>query len=130
MGELLLYFSANDQRRLRLEQERRLARLRADGTVDASFTGSANGTVRTLLVAGSRVYLGGEFSQVNGSPRQRLAALDAGTLALDPTFAPSIDGGAASVCAIAVDGGTLYVGGAFTSVNGAGRTNLAAVDAQ
>jgi hypothetical protein len=108
----------------------RLARLLPSGAVDPTFTGSANGTVWTMLVTGSRVYLGGEFSQVNGSSRARLAALDATTLALDSTFVPSVDGGSpASVCAMAVDGATLYFGGAFTTVNGASQANLGAVHA-
>jgi len=108
----------------------RLARLRADGTVDTTFTGSANGTVWTMVVAGSRIYLGGEFTQVNGTSRMRLAALDATTLALDATFVAEAEGGGSpSVCALAVDGSTVYVGGAFTMVNGASRANLAAVSA-
>lgn len=111
------------------QTHRRLVRLLATGAVDPTFTGSTNGTVWTMAVAGGKIYLGGAFSQVNGTERQRLAALDLATLALDPTFTPSINGGSSSVCTLIVDGTTIYVGGEFATVNGAGHQNLAAVDA-
>lgn len=106
----------------------RLVRLLATGAVDPTFTGSANGTVWAMTVAGGKVYLGGAFSQVNSTSRQRLAALDATTLALDSSFTPSLSGGS-SVCTLVVDGTTVYAGGEFTTVNGSAQQNLAAVNA-
>jgi hypothetical protein len=107
----------------------RLVRLLASGAVDPTFTLAANQAVWTLLVSGSRVYVGGEFTTLGGAPRLRLAALDATTLALDVTFAPTVEGSSTSVCTLAVSGGTLYFGGRFTQVNGASQDNLGAVNA-
>src|SRR5205085_1149427 len=57
-----------------------------------------------------------------------LAALDATTGAAIPTFHPMVQGTDATVYALAVLGGKLFVGGQFTSVDGTTRRNLAAVD--
>jgi hypothetical protein len=107
----------------------RLARLLADGSLDATFTTAVSGTVRAMTVLGSRVYLAGAFATVGGETRQRLAALDATTLALDTAFLPAVSGGAATVYALLASGTTLYVAGEFTTVNGDPKPNLAAVDA-
>ena len=107
----------------------RLARLRADGTVDTAFSAAANDTVWALAVSGATIFAGGEFSTVNGTARDRLVALDATTGALDATFAPSVTGGgASSVLTVVVAGARLLVGGQFASVNGVGRQNLVALD--
>lgn len=108
----------------------RLARLLPDGTLDTSFSMNANGTVWAMAVAGGKVYVGGSFTTLGGTSRVRLAALDATTLALDTTFTPAVDGGPSpSVCALVVGSGIVYVGGAFSMVNGASQANLGAVDA-
>ena len=106
----------------------RLARLLPDGSLDPAFSLSANDTVWALLVAGSRVFVAGEFTELGTTTRQRVAALDATTLALDATFAPAIEGIGASVCALAVSGDALFIGGAFATVNGASQANLGAVE--
>jgi trimeric autotransporter adhesin len=77
------------------------------------------------------VYLGGAFTEGRpagaavgaGVTRNNLAALDATTGQVLP-FDPNVNG---EVHALAVDDGTLYVGGAFTSVGGRPRARLAAV---
>src|SRR5262245_54052553 len=56
-----------------------LAHLRADGTVDPSWAPSISGpfaTVLALAVAGSTVYVGGQFQAANGVARNNLAAFD------------------------------------------------------
>ena len=73
---------------------------------------------------GSRVYLGGDFTHVDGHPRSHIAAFDTATNALVTTFAPAVN---ARVRAMAVTGSTVYVGGSFSSVAGQPRTRLAAV---
>ncbi len=108
----------------------RLVKLRADGTVDAAFTASANGSVWALAAAGGTVYVGGEFTSVNSTTRNRLARIDAATGALDATFVPSMTGGSSpSVCALLVSGTRVIVGGTFTTASGTAHQNLAAVDA-
>src|SRR3954447_12400776 len=44
--------------------------------------------VYALAVAGGRVFIGGHFTGVGGQPRANLAAVDAATGAVDPTFDP------------------------------------------
>jgi hypothetical protein len=36
----------------------------------------ANGPVHAIVVSGGRVFVGGEFTTINGKPRNRLAVLD------------------------------------------------------
>jgi hypothetical protein len=71
----------------------------------------------------SRVYAGGSFSSIGGTTRNNLAAFDASTGALDPTFNPNLDG---QIEGMSLNGGMLYVTGYFSSANVAGRDNLAA----
>lgn len=99
-----------------------------DGTVLA-WDPQADDTIEALAVAGSRVYLGGLFGQVGGSARQRLAAVDATSGAVDATFAPSVTGTNAAVYRVDVDGATLFFGGRFSMVSGSTRHNAAAVTA-
>ena len=73
---------------------------------------------------GSRVYVGGDFTSVDGTARSRLAAFDTATGDLVAGFAPAVDD---RVRALSVTSDTVYVGGAFRSVSGAARTRLAAV---
>jgi trimeric autotransporter adhesin len=75
---------------------------------------------------GSRVYVGGDFTTVDGKSRRHLAAFSTATGALISSFAPSVSG---RVRAIAATNSRAYFGGSFSSVNGSARTNLAAVSA-
>lgn len=55
------------------------ARVAPDRSVDERFRLVLNGGIRRLAVAHGRVYLLGDFTAVNGTARQGLAALDAAT---------------------------------------------------
>ena len=83
----------------------------------------SNKQVRSLLVDGSNLYVGGEFLSLGGFPRNRLARVDVSTAAMSP-WNPNADG---IVRALAMQAGTLYVGGSFTAVGGAFRNRLAAL---
>ena len=85
-----------------------------------------DGTVYTSVQVGSRLFVGGSFTSVDGTPRVRLAALDAATGRLDTSFRADVDG---DVRSLASDGRTLFIGGKFTQVDGVARKNLAAVNA-
>lgn len=63
-----------------------LARLLADGSVDASFVGDADGSInRMIRQSDGKILIGGTFSDIQGLPRQAIARLFAdGTV--DPDF--------------------------------------------
>ncbi len=105
----------------------RAARITAAG-VAAPFDPDANGTVNALAVAGADTYVGGGFSSVNGSDRNRLAALDATTGVLDTAWAPAANGDVIALEASS-DGSVIFIGGAFTTIDGGDHRRIAAVDA-
>ena len=84
-----------------------------------------NGSVDALAHLGSRVYLGGAFTQIGGRARNRVAALSAKTgavVAWNPTANAAVD-------ALAAAGSRIYAGGAFTRIGRAARPGVAALDA-
>lgn len=90
-----------------------------------------NGTAYAVKVAGGRVYVGGTFSQViapDGTvvARANLAAFNVATGTLDVAFRADTNG---IVRALVSDGTTVWAGGNFTTVGGASRNRIAAVDA-
>ena len=88
--------------------------------------GSDNCRILAMTIAGSTVYIGGNFNSVHGESRNNIAALDIsdGT----PTnFNPNASDG--SVESLAIDGATLYAGGRFATIGGQPRNLLAALDA-
>lgn len=107
----------------------------ADGRL-TEWNPDPNLPVRAMQVVGSTVYLGGEFDYVNGNlQRDGAAAVDATTgLAKlwDPDTSPPGAPAGNGVSALAVVGGTVYLAGDFTYINGnttVPRNSLAAVDA-
>lgn len=65
-----------------------IARLKANGTLDTSFSAWTNNTVHTLaLLEDSKVLIGGEFTAVDGVARQFIARLNP-TGPLDTSFDP------------------------------------------
>ncbi|QXJ24369.1 PKD domain-containing protein [Actinomadura graeca] len=98
------------------------------GNLITSFAHSLNGQGLRIVASpdGKRVYVGGEFTTVDGKARQRLAAFDTATGALVEGFAPQVG---SIVRGIAATDTTVYFGGNFFNVNGKSRTRLAAVNA-
>lgn len=84
-----------------------------------------NGAIRTFekSVDGKYLYIGGEFTSVDGAKRYRLATIDIASGKLASHFSPTFD---YNVYAIEAIGNVVYVGGKFSSVNGEARTNIAA----
>lgn len=82
----------------------------------------------TLAPSGGAVFLGGELTSVGGLVRQGVAALDATTGQGDPSFVANADNMVLDIQPTA-DGSKLYLAGAFQTLNGADRKNLALVDA-
>jgi hypothetical protein len=113
-----------------------LAALGDGGTTLTDWNPSADGEVRALLASpdGRRIYAGGMFKHIGGRPATRLAAIDATTGALDPSFAPPEVDGVVRALGLSPDGSVLYVGGDFSAVTAAdgtveSRPHLAALDA-
>ena len=105
-----------------------LAHVLADGSVsawDPNSEGRLNGlNDMALVVSGTTVYVGGDFTRVGGQDRKGIAALDA-TTGLATPWNPNADG---EVVALAVSGSTIYVGGYFGNIGGQVRGGLAALD--
>lgn len=87
------------------------------GAFDRTWRGSTNGAVWALAASGSTLYVGGDFSAVDGTARSRLAAVDTSTGALSSGWVPRAD---RRVEALAASGGHVYVGGNFTKVHDRG----------
>ncbi|RFU40647.1 hypothetical protein DZF91_15940 [Actinomadura logoneensis] len=98
------------------------------GNLVTSFNHRLNGQGLRVVASpdGKRVYVGGEFTTVDGKPHSRLAAFDTKTGKLVDAFKPVVSN---KVRAIAATGSTVYFGGNFFHVNGKARTRLAAVRA-
>ncbi|MFC5743991.1 LamG-like jellyroll fold domain-containing protein [Actinomadura rugatobispora] len=98
------------------------------GDLVTSFDHELNGQGLRVVASpsGDRVYVGGEFTEVDGQPRSRIAAFATATGALDPNFKPTVSN---KVRGIAATDSTVYFGGNFFNVNGSSRTRLAAVRA-
>lgn len=117
-----------------------LAALDATSGLASAWDPNVNHDVYALAVSGNTVYAGGDFDSIGGQPRSNLAALDATTGAggryflrawdatsgLATDWNPTVN---AYVRALAVGGGTVYVGGDFTNIGGQPRYCLAALDA-
>lgn len=93
-----------------------------------SFAPSVNGRVLGAAVSpdGTRLYIAGGFTSVDGNPRYRLAAFDTATGELISNWSPGTNGVVNDV--VATDT-TVYVVGEFSNVNNTPRTRAAALDA-
>lgn len=103
-------------------------------------TWMTNGTVYAVVQSGNTIYVGGKFRALRRCPTGvscpngtiqtvDVGAFDATTGEGLSTFTVNVGGDGATVFALAVLDGKLYIGGKFTSVNGEPRLNMAAVDA-
>jgi Domain of unknown function (DUF5122) beta-propeller len=70
-----------------------------------------NGPVWALRATRSSLYVGGDFTTVNGIARRALVKLDRRTGEIDPTFRPVITSG--RVTEVRLVGGRLIIGGTF-----------------
>jgi len=100
-------------------------------SVSAQVPSSLNVTIEQegdleaiAVQADGRILIGGQFSLVNGQPRQNLARLNADG-SLDDSWNPPVGG---HVYAIAVTGTNIYIGGSFTNVGALTRNRIAKLD--
>lgn len=96
----------------------------ATGFDDNSWVTLLNGIVNYVSVAGSNVYLGGEFTSVGGARRNRAAAIDYS----NGTILPWDPNANSNVMALIAYNGSIYVGGDFTSIGGQARQRIASLD--
>ncbi|MDA3894000.1 MAG: T9SS type A sorting domain-containing protein [Salinivirgaceae bacterium] len=109
----------------------RIARLNADGTLDATFitgTGADNIIYTTAIQSDGKIIIGGDFTSYNGTARNHIARLNAdGTL--DATFNPGFGAnGIVYTTAIQSDG-KIIIGGYFSSYNGTTMNGIARLNA-
>ena len=91
--------------------------------------GTSGGTVRALKPSpdGSRLYIGGSFSRVNGVGVANLVSLDTASCTLTATTGFRRPAVAATVRAIDTTDSAVYFGGDFTTVDSISRPHFAAV---
>lgn len=104
---------------------------------DVEAVGAQTVQVHALAMVGDKLYVGGQFGTVDGTSHYNIAAVDidpttyAGTV--DPTFTTSVGVPAAAneakvfVYEILPGSDGLYIGGAFSKVNGKGRSKAAKI---
>lgn len=118
------------------DDESFLLRMNPTGVVDVAFSPQADGAVTQIApLAGGQALIAGDFESFSGGTVHQpiLARLNEDG-SIDKTFRPRIealdldDWPRPQVKALAVDrDGAYIIGGAFTSVNGVARTNLARI---
>jgi hypothetical protein len=84
-----------------------------------------NATVRALATDGTWLYVGGDFTTIQGVAVNRLARINVGTRLVDPNFKPNVP---RSVRGLALGGGGLYVVGDFGTIGTTTRKYAAALD--
>lgn len=94
------------------------------GVLDTGFVHTLNAQAQTIAASpdGSRIYIGGTFTRVDGKVRARIAAFSTSDGSLLP-YNPQVD---ATVSSIAVSNGNVFFAGNFSSVNGNTRLRIAA----
>jgi outer membrane protein assembly factor BamB len=98
---------------------------RDTGELLPGFVANTNGIVHVVLSDGISVYLGGEFTTVNGLPANHIAKLDPATGAVDQSFHASTTNFVADMVIV---GSKLYAVGEFGQMNGVSRQGAALVD--
>lgn len=107
------------------DQQFTIIRLNPEGSRDEGFTAYTNqwGWINGIgLQKDGKVVIAGEFTAVNGVPRNYIARLNPDG-SLDQGFSPSLNGRAFGLTVQA--DGKILVGGRFTEVNGVAQSRIA-----
>lgn len=91
------------------------------------FNPNINSTVRTIALDDTTLYVGGDFTKVNGTSvsRNRAAAFDTTTISTATAWNPNSDG---SVYVVEPTASGVYLGGFFNAVGGVSRSGLVHTD--
>ena len=106
----------------------RIARLNPDGSLDASFnpgSGADNPVLSIAIQPDQKIIIAGDFTTVNGNPRNRIARLNADG-SVDATFNPG-QGASGTIRAVVLDatGTNIYIAGDFTAYDGVSQNHVA-----
>jgi hypothetical protein len=104
----------------------RVAAVDGETGVATNFAPDVNGTVGTLAVLGSNLYIGGAFSSVGGAARHNAAAVDIPSGGGVTSWAPEPTD---RVSGLTISGSTVYLAGNFKVLGGQPRSFLGAVNA-
>jgi uncharacterized delta-60 repeat protein len=105
----------------------RIARLNTDGSLDVNFdsgTGFNNNVHSTIIQANGKIVVGGEFTNYNGTGRNRIARLNSDGN-IDVSFDPGLGFNHHVYSAAIQSDGKIIVGGNFTTFNGTTRNYIA-----
>jgi uncharacterized delta-60 repeat protein len=108
-----------------------IARLNADGSIDATFNAETSGSVSAVAIqSDGKIIIGGSFTSLNGTAINNIARLNANG-SIDATFNPGTGLNAnAIIRAVSVQSDSkIIIGGNFTSYNGISRNGIARLNA-
>ncbi len=114
----------NDSSATELTRRGLLAFDATTGQISTTFVPNPNGTVQVVLPSGdgSTVYVGGSFTSIGGTSRQRVARISVANGSVVSAFnAGAVTG---QVRDLRLSAGRLWVAGAFTHVNGRAQRGL------
>jgi hypothetical protein len=95
------------------------------GAQALTTTSGANDRIRAVVQSAERVYVGGDFTRVDGKKKRRIAALRASDGKLRTKWRAQANG---RVYALVLGDGKLFAAGAFTKVNGLKRRHVVALN--
>ena len=105
----------------------RIARLNADGSLDASFNPGAGANLSVWTIAhqpDGKILIGGDFTSYNGTSINRIARLNADG-SLDTSFNPGTGVDGSVLTLVLQPNGKILIGGTFRSYNGTTRDIIA-----
>jgi uncharacterized delta-60 repeat protein len=108
-----------------------IGRLNTNGTLDGSFNpGTAiNSQIESIAIqADGKVLVGGKFTSINGTNRNRIARLNSDG-AFDATFNPGTGANGEVHSVVQLSDGKILVAGYFTSINDTNRNRIARLNA-
>jgi hypothetical protein len=124
-------FGGATSQRIGGKYRNRIAALDASTGSATDWDPNANNTVRSIVVSGSVVYVGGDFTTFGPSgslvTRNRIAALDA-TLNTGNVISTWNANANAAVYSIKLSGSTVYAAGSFGTIGGQTRSKIAALN--